>query len=410
MHGPSFLGSALGALIAFFCAGCGDSASLEVVTGAPSAPGAAPTTFLIDAAEDVSALGARGSKLYWGASGGVYSLDVSGTALSLLEIWGDDPALPISTGPVRALGRRVENVLVAADAGLFHTSGDKLLVSPAQAALAGLGISAITALAVDAGANGERIWFGSASGLSVIEIGVLSAWAIEGASGAPTVLSPEGGIVYVAFGDKLFELDTAAGQATALAYDFGTIHAITRGSSGTTYVAADKGLFERSADGSFTQYTLSDSDPRAAWAAVFDPKKGVFAVTAAGIVLATPGAKPTAVAALPEGMTGARAAEDDIGNVWIGAGKRLAGLKIGSTVTFKEDVAPILEKYCATCHATGAQYAKVIDFADYEATKAIATVMVTRISTGSMPPAAALPMPAEDADVILRWEASGANQ
>jgi len=402
---------ACGALIVGGLAGCGGDDSLEVVEGAPSIPSEAPARISLTAAEDVTAIGAKGSRVVVGTQAGVYIVNEAGTELLSLSVWSDDPAAPTEPGPTHAFGRRTENVLVAAEGGLFHTSGDKLLVSPASASVAGLGVAS---LAAEGAAENEKVWIGGAGGLYELKNGALTAWAIEGQSAAPNVITPDGALVFVAFGDKLYELDTAAGEAKLLPHSFGAIHAIARGAAGSVYVAADQGLFERRADGGYTQYTLSDGDPKAAWGAVFDPKKGMFAVTAAGVVLAQPGNAPVGVAALPGTIAPAAgapaAAADDIGTVWIGAGKSLEGLKIGSTVAFEADVEPILANYCASCHATGAQYSPKIDFSDYETTKQISTKMIQRISAGQMPPSSSPAMPAEAFDVLLRWEASGRNR
>jgi hypothetical protein len=192
-------------------------------------------------------------------------------------------------------------------------------------------------------------------------------------------------------------------------HSFGVIHGIARGAQGAVYMAADNGLFERSTNGSYVQYTLSDSaTPAPAYAVAFDPKKGMFGITAAGIVLINPGETLIGITAYPPSLSGPGiAVADDIGNVWVGAGKQLEGMRIGSTVNFDADVRPVLEKYCGTCHLDGAQKSPIIKLLDYETVSGMSSKIIQRISVGQMPPAASTPMPAEAFEIILRWEASG---
>jgi hypothetical protein len=385
---------------------------LVVVGGAPTIPAYDPGGVSIDVNGEITSLGAKGSQLLVGTNSTVYGpSDVIGT-LQEVSVWSDDPAVLATTGAVHAVGRRSSNVLIAAENGIFHTSGDKLLVSPASAELAALGISAIAA---ENSANGERLWFATASGLFELLGGTLSKWAVEGEAGTPTVVATSGHFVFVAYVDHLYEVNVDTKEAGLVPHSFGTIHSIAHGAEGTVYVAADKGLFERGADGGYTQYTLSGSaTPIAAYAAVFDPKKGMFGVTAAGIVLAQPGKNPAGVMPMPSSLSGATttpiATADDIGNIWIGAGNKLEGLKLGSTLTFDADVVPVFKTYCGSCHIDGAQSSPIIKFEDYEAVVSLSAKINSRISAGQMPPASATPMPAEAFEILLRWEASGRNR
>jgi hypothetical protein len=385
---------------------------LVVVNGAPAVPPYDPGGVSIDVNGEITALGAKGSRLLVGTGSTVYGLgDIVGT-LEEVSVWSDDPTVTAATGAVHAVGRRSSNVLVAADNGIFHTSGDKLLVSPASKELTSLGISSVAA---ESSASGERLWLATSSGLYDLSGGKLSQWTVEEETATPTVVETSGHLVFAAYGDRLYELNVETQEAGLVSHSFGTIHSIAHGAEGSVYIAADKGLFARGADGGYTQYTLSDSsEPVKAYAAVFDPKKGMFGVTAAGIVLAQPGKPPAGVMPLPESLSSATtipmATADDIGNVWIGAGTKLEGLKLGSTLTFDADVVPVFRTYCGSCHIEGAQNSPLIKFEDYETVVAMSAKINSRISAGQMPPASATPMPAEAFEILLRWEASGRNR
>jgi len=406
----------LGVVIAVMAlGGCGNGVvsdlPLVVVDGAPTIPPYDPGGVSIDVGDEITALGAKGSRLLVGTKSTVYGLgDVVGT-LEEVSVWSDDPSITAQTGAVHAIGRRSANVLVAADNGIFHTSGDKLLVSPASVELTALGI---TGLATENSPSGERMWFATSSGLYELAGNALSKWTVEDEAGAPTAVATSDRLVFVAYGDRLYELNVETEEAGLVPHSFGTIHSLAHGAENTMYVAADKGLFERGADGGYTQYTLSDgAEPAVAYAAIFDPKKGMFGLTSAGIVLAEPGKTPAGVMPLPGSLAGTTipmAAADDIGNIWFGAGNKLEGLKLGSTLTFDADVVPVFRAYCGSCHLEGANYSPVIKLDDYETVVAMSAKINSRISAGQMPPASATPMPAEAFEILLRWEASGRNR
>lgn len=385
---------------------------LAVVDGAPAIPPYDPGGVSIDVGGEITALGAKGSRLLVGTNSTIYGLgEVVGT-LEEVSVWSDDPTVAATTGAVHSVGRRSTNVLVAADNGIFHTSGDKLLVSPASTQLDALGI---LGFAAEGSGGAERLWLATSSGLYDLSGGNLSKWTMENEATQPTVVATSEHLVFIAYGERLYELNTETKEAGQVPHSFGTIHSIAHGAAGTVYIAADKGLFERGADGGYTQYTLaSGGEPAKAYAAVFDPKKGMFGVTSAGIVLAQPGKPPSGVMPLPASLSGGTtlplATADDIGNIWIGAGTKLEGLQLGSTLTFDADVVPVLRTYCGSCHIDGAQKSPLIKLEDYETVVAMSAKINARISAGQMPPASATPMPAEAFEILLRWEASGRNR
>lgn len=401
---------------ALWLCGCTDGVvsdlPLVVVQGSPNIPPYDPGGVSIDVGEDVTALGAKGSRLLVGTKSTAYGLgEVIGT-LQEASVWSDDPMAAAKTGAVQTIGRRSANLLLAGDNGVFHTSGDKLLLSPASAQLVALGIKSVASVAAP---DGERLWLATAAGFCELQGTSLSEWTFDGETGMPTVVGANEKLVFVAYGDHLYELDPATGEAGRVPHAFGTIHDIAHGAEGSVYIAADQGLFERRADGGYTQYTLADGgEPAKAYAAVFDPKKGMFGLTSAGIVLAQPGKTPAGVMPWPTSLSAAAsvplAAADDIGNIWIGAGTKLEGLKLGSTLTFDADVVPVFRQYCGSCHLEGAQNSPLIKLDDYETVVAMSAKIDSRISLGQMPPASSAPMPAEAFEILLRWEASGRNR
>lgn len=88
-----------------------------------------------------------------------------------------------------------------------------------------------------------------------------------------------------------------------------------------------------------------------------------------------------------------------------------------STTTYYADVLPLLDQNCLRCHTAGG--AGTGDFTDPETTAAFAELMLNRIDSGEMPPAAADPecrdylgsdhltMPQENRDVLAAWIDAG---
>ncbi|MEQ9317995.1 MAG: hypothetical protein RIF41_02510, partial [Polyangiaceae bacterium] len=212
------------------------------------------------------------------------------------------------------------------------------------------------------------------------------------------------GLLYVAFGDRLYEIEDDS--AYAVPFELGAVHAISAGSADAIYVASDRGLFERAVDGQWTRYTLTDDDAGApATALSFYPKDGAFVSVPGGVALATPDAGVTGVvsSAFPQMIA------DDVGQLWLAGGSDVTGLAVGTPIGFEDDVAPILTTYCSSCHADGTENAPLQDFADYDNVVVLAQTVVSRIQAGQMPPAGSDPLPGDAVDLINRWYLSGQN-
>ena len=99
---------------------------------------------------------------------------INEAALDAIEVWGEGPQ---ATGSVRTVLRRSDNLLVAAEQGVFHTLGDKLVLSPASDTLAALDIRS---LHLASGTTDEQIWIAAADGLYQLENDELAKWTLEG--------------------------------------------------------------------------------------------------------------------------------------------------------------------------------------------------------------------------------------
>jgi hypothetical protein len=402
-----------GATLALVGCGGGDEgipvaelhATLEVVTGAPSMPGEAPQATALTAADAVSSLGAMGTMLVVGTPAGAF--EIAGEALVPMEIWGDEPERPVDTGAVQAIARRTDNLLVAADNGFFHTDGSRLLWSPASAELDEL---AVVGMAVTGSDESEIVWIAASDGLYQLAGGNLARWTLDGESGSPTAVLDAGDRLLVAFGDALYEIDTAAAIAWRVPLELGAVHAMALGPGGIAWLATDAGLVARNG-AAYTLHTLSADESGVAVADVaLDPKEGLYAATAIGVVVVRADGALDGMVPLEPPAESRRLTTDDAGNVWLGEGTAVTGWTLGTPISFETDVSPVFEQYCMPCHtAPGANEAPPVDFLDHEVAVSYRPQVTQRLATGLMPPASATPLPAESYELILRWYASGAN-
>lgn len=330
--------------------------------------------------------------------------------LGALEIWGEGP---LTTGRVRAVLRRSENVLVAADNGLFHTVADKLVLSPADAVLSELNIQAMYR---SSGAAAETLWFVTPDQLYQLKGDKLFRWTIDGADAATigAVLVGEDK-VYIGAGATLYALDPIVKKAEVTRYNFGRINVLALGLDGKLQIASDRGLFVAEGENSYVHYTFSnDGDVAAVDGVALDPKQGTFVVTGEDILLRTGGDKFKSVAVLPKTEAPRQISFDDVGNLWIGDDQSVHALALGTPVGFAEDVAPILEKHCMSCHGEPPtdpdEKAPAANFVDYKTAKEYGASLVLRISSGQMPPPGTEePVSPQDFALIQRWYEGGLN-
>ncbi len=359
---------------------------LAVVEGAPALPDP-PSARVIDAR--VGAIAAGGEVIVGGDEG---AFRVDGETLSPLPIWSDAPDAPLATGAVTRAVRHGQTALVFAEAGLFFSFGDKLVPSPDGEALLALGVR-------DVQPYGDALWITSDAGLVVVDGETLTA--ID--AGVPELARRSGDVVVTVEDGQLYELDLAAGVAYAAPYDLGQVTAVGPGAADAVYLASDRGLFERDAAGRYTHYPL---DGRAVLALAHHAKDGVYALTADGIWSARPGEGLVPVMRVDAAVEAFAA--DPRGQLWL-AGETLAAYAVGTPIGFADDVAPLLDAYCMSCHASGESGAPRLALDDLEIVQGMAGTIVARIQKGQMPPPGSPQPAASDVEIIESWIASGSN-
>lgn len=83
---------------------------------------------------------------------------------------------------------------------------------------------------------------------------------------------------------------------------------------------------------------------------------------------------------------------------------------VGPSPSFARDVAPVLERRCFSCHANGGIAADDHDFSRFATLHAQRGGVLTQVGACAMPPPQAPTLRPEEADVLLRWVACGAQQ
>jgi hypothetical protein len=369
-----------------------------------------------------SSMAASGSLVAVGTTTAVYGIASSGP--ELLEIVGDEPNLPLETGLVRAMARHSEGLLIAAENGLFFTSGAVLQLSSGNDALHPLGIEAMssrvadddgdgtseTHLAILAGGKAHELTSSSAGG--AVSGAELVAWTVEGEAGAPTAMLTQKDRVYLAFGARVYEINKATREAFPLVFDIGRVRAIGCGSlacdeGSLIYFASDQGLIERAPDGAYTRFSLAAEGeaPAAVETFALDAgKQRLYALAGSSVLRVRSGERPDAVATLAAPGLPRHVAVDSFGDVWVGEGSSLRKLALGTPLSFATDVRPVMHEYCAGCHAGGTNGAPKLDFESYDAVKGLVDVMLKRVSEGTMPPITyEKKLPKEKIQILEDW-------
>lgn len=386
--------------------------TLEVVYGAPSGPEKAPETKEYPAEGYASAVGANGPLVAIGTTTAVYEATPQG--LTKLEIVGDEPDLPLETGAVQAIAPYEDGLLVAADNALFFTSGGVLQLSLGNDALHPLGISAMTSRVGDEDGDGEpevHLTLVGSDGAYELAGASITQWSVDGESGPPTAAFAQKDWLYLAFGDRVYEVEKASSTAYPLVFDIGKVSAIACDSlscdpGSLLYFATDQGLVERGSDGNYTLYPLAATGEAAVAAEQFafdGGRQRLYAMAGDWVLRVRAGEVPDAVATLKKGEFPRRMAFDKLGDMWVGNGTQVESFALGTPLSFAADVKPIMHEYCSQCHATGDNGAPPIDFETHDVMVAITDTVLMRISDGSMPPPGYQKVPKEKFQLLQDW-------
>ena len=391
---------------------------LTKIEGAVAAPAKEPDRTTTPLNGYAAAMAANGSILTVGTTTSVYG--VTPNAITLLSIVGDEPNLPLTTGAIQAMAALDDGVLVAADNALFFTTGGSLQLSLANDALHPLGITAMASRLADDDGDGTKethLVLRTATAAYEISGEVLTKWTVSGEAGAPTAVLGTKATVYLAFGDRVYEVDKESKKAYPLVFNIGHVSEIACGTvacdaGSPIYFASDRGLVERSAAGDYTVYTLAaaGAPPVPVDAFALDgAKTRLYALAGTQVLRVRVGESPVAEATVTAPMLPRRLVVDKVGDAWLGEGQSMIQLALGTPLSFAADVRPILHAYCSDCHADASNGAPKIDFDSYDAASQLATALVKRVVEGTMPPITyAKKLPKETVQLLVEWSATKA--
>lgn len=391
--------------------------TLEVVYGAPSPPAGMPASEEHVVEGYASAVGANGALVVLGTTTAAYQASVQGIAA--LPIVGDEPDLPLETGIVRAVAPYEAGLLVAADNAVFFTAGDVLQLSLGNDALHPLGISAMTARTADDDGDGtdeEHLTILAKDGAYELSGTTLTKWTVDGEDGAPSAALAQKDWIYLAFGDRVYEVDKTSKTAYPLVFDIGSVKAIACDSlacdeGSLIYLGTDRGLVERGSDGGYSLYPLAaEGDPAVPVETfAFDAgRQRLYALAGDRVIRVHAGEVPEAVADAAKGDHPRVMAFDKLGDLWLGSGAQARSFALGTPLSFATDVKPIMKEYCAECHGPGINGAPALDFEDYDTMVDLADKVIMRIIDGSMPPPGYQKVPKDKLQLLQDWSADKA--
>ena len=371
-------------------------AGLEIVHGAPAEGEMAAPDAQHATANPVAGIAAFGSLVVVAADEEVFM--ASDATLTPLELWTDEA--PFEVGSVQWVAPGRSSVLVSADNGVFHTHGPRLLRSPVSASL---DEEQLVGAVADRGA----LWLLGARGIGRLDEMGTTWHSVPAESEPPSAAHPfEGGLV-AAYEDRVYELDLERGSLTRVPHMSGRVFAMSRGDDGAVHIATERGIFERSAEGAYRQYTLAaeDEDPVSVTGLAHYPKDGTFALTADGVALLRDGATWVVDDTSVDGAT--HLAADGIGGLWLGSDSGVTRWPVGTAIGFAADVRPILEAKCDSCHAAGTNGAPSRDLLDYASVTALADSILARLIARQMPPAGAESLTGTELDTVVTWNLNG---
>lgn len=311
-----------------------------------------------------------------------------------------------SLGQVRLIGARGAAALLVTSAGVFVERGGRLLRAPVSDSLP---LAQVEAVDVVGEGAVEAWWLRTASAVLRVQGGEVESLALEdpkGGGAVRAVVARSASEALVVMGERLYLVDVSAPKVTALAKGLGTVGRAARLGTGAVVFATSEGLLRVSPA---NEVVLLGFGPSAAVADVSADGDAAFVQSNGALFsLLVDEVRVLGDVAAPRP---AGVVRDGAGAVFTldGAGlQRLATTPEEQPVRFA-DVKPFFTAHCTSCHASGANYAPVIDFTSLQAAKAQAQRSLDRVKNADtpMPPASSGLLRPSQYQVLERWVAGG---
>jgi hypothetical protein len=309
-----------------------------------------------------------------------------------------------STGAVSALTLQQDgNLLVAAANGLFVSSGGSLRLSPFSSVVPqGAVISSMSTFGTG---DAEQLWFISGTALALASNGAVQVVSLPNtASPQQVVAMAENQAAIVADGEMV-AVNLNINETLVLVPGVGNAYGSARDASGTAWFATDSGLISFSPAGALVALTMSGSSTPSRVCGVFADSSGVFAATGSNLVQVSGTSASILYGSLASTTGTCPLAVDSKGGIYVDDGT-VGYFPNTPLISFARQVEPILNMYCATCHATGTNNAPIDSFSTDYMTAVNESQTISAYITGSPPlmPLAGFPqLTASDLSTVLGW-------
>lgn len=311
-----------------------------------------------------------------------------------------------SLGTVRLVGRRGPGSLWLSSNGVFLERMGRLLRAPVSDSLP---LSDVKAIDVTGDGATETWWLRTDAALLRVSSGDVDSIALDDPKGAGLITSVVGrdaNVALVVKGERLYLVDVAAPKVTVLAKGLGAVTAGVKLGDGAIVFATANGLVKVTTTNDVVLLGFGDApainDVSVDGDAAFIQSNGkLFSMLVDDVRVLGDVAAP-----MVSGVV-----RDSAGAVFTLDGaqlKRLATTPEEQPVRFA-DVKPFFVSHCTSCHTSGANYAPIIDFTNFQKAKLVAQQSLDRVKNADnpMPPAASGLLRPSQYQVLERWVAQG---
>ena len=311
-----------------------------------------------------------------------------------------------SLGTVRLVGRRGPGSLWLSSNGVFLERTGRLLRAPVSDSLP---LSDVKAIDVTGDGATETWWLRTDAALLRVSSGDVDSIALDDPKGGGLITSVVGrdaNVALVVKGERLYLVDVAAPKVTVLAKGLGAITAGVKLGDGAIVFATANGLVKVTTTNDVVLLGFGDApaidDVSVDGDAAFIQSNGkLFSMLVDDVRVLGDVAAP-----MVSGVV-----RDSAGAVFTLDGaqlKRLATTPEEQPVRFA-DVKPFFVSHCTSCHTSGANYAPIIDFTNFQKAKLVAQQSLDRVKNADnpMPPAASGLLRPSQYQVLERWVAQG---
>lgn len=311
-----------------------------------------------------------------------------------------------SLGTVRLVGRRGPGSLWLSSNGIFLERMGRLLRAPVSDSLP---LTTVKAIDVTGEGATETWWLRTDAALMRVNAGDVDSIALDDPKGAGLITSVVGrdaNVALVVKGERLYLVDVAAPKVTALAKGLGAVTAGAKLGDGAVVFATADGLVKVTPTNDVVLLGFGDApainDVSVDGDAAFIQSNGKLFSLLVDDVRVLGDVTAPIVSGVVRDASGAIFTLD-------GASlKRLATTPEEQPVRFA-DVKPFFTAHCTSCHTSGANYAPIIDFTNFQKAKTAAVKSLDRVKNADnpMPPAASGLLRPSQYQVLERWVAQG---